>query len=43
MSLAIFMSANAKPRSAAWARTIASSEPRAMNLLGAVTNVSPVS
>ena len=38
MSLAIFISVTARPRSAAWARTIGSSEPRAANLFGAVTN-----
>ena len=38
MSLAIFISATASPRTAAIAATIASSEPRAANLLGAVTN-----
>ena len=43
MSLAIFISATATPRSAALARTIASSEPWAANLLGAVTNGWPVS
>ena len=43
MSLAIFISATASPRSAACARTMASSEPWAANLLGAVTNGLPVS
>ena len=38
MSLAIFIRATASPRSAAIAATIASSEPCAANLLGAVTN-----
>ena len=38
MSLAIFISATASPRTAAIAVTIASSEPRAANLLGAITN-----
>ena len=37
MSLAIFISATAKPRSPACARTIGSSDPSAANLLGAVT------
>ena len=43
MSLAIFISATAKLRRAAWARTIASRDPWAMNLLGAVTKGLPVS
>ncbi len=43
MSFAIFMSATATPRNAALVRTIASNEPCAMNLLGAVTNGLPVS
>jgi hypothetical protein len=43
MSLAIFMSVTARPRSAAIAATIASSEPCAANLLGAVTKGWPVS
>ena len=43
MSLATFISATATPRRAADVRTIASSEPWAMNLLGAVTNGLPVS
>ncbi len=43
MSLAIFISATARPRSAAMAATMASSEPCAANLLGAVTNGRPVS
>src|SRR6476659_8697112 len=34
MSLAIFISVTARPRSAAWARTIGSSEPTAANLFG---------
>ena len=38
MSLAIFIKATASPRSAAIAATMASSEPCAANLLGAVTN-----
>ena len=38
MSLAIFINATASPRSTAMAATIASSEPSAANLLGAVTN-----
>jgi hypothetical protein len=38
MSLAIFISATASPHTAAIAATIASSEPCAANLLGAVTN-----
>ncbi|MDB6158146.1 MAG: iron-sulfur (Fe-S) oxidoreductase [Gammaproteobacteria bacterium] len=42
-SLAIFMRATASPRTAAIAATIASSEPWAANLLGAVTNGWPVS
>ena len=43
MSLATFISATATPRTAAIAATIASSEPCAANLLGAVTNGLPVS
>ena len=43
MSLAIFISATASPARPACARTMASSEPCAMNLLGAVTNGLPVS
>jgi len=43
MPLAIFMSVTARPRSAAIAGTIASSEPCAANLLGAVTKGWPVS
>ena len=43
MSLAIFMSATATPRTAAIAATIPSSEPWAANLFGAVTNGLPVS
>ena len=42
MSLAIFISATATPRSPADARTAASSEPCAMNLFAAVTNGLPV-
>src|SRR5215468_4652292 len=42
MSFAIFISATAAPRDAADARTMASSEPWAMNLLGAVTKGLPV-
>jgi hypothetical protein len=42
MSFAIFISATARPRKAAWARTIASSEPNALNLFGAVINAFPV-
>src|ERR1700733_13563902 len=42
MSLAIFMSATARPRREACARTIASSDPWAVNLLGAVTKGLPV-
>ena len=37
MSLAIFIRATANPRTAAWARTIGSSDPSAANLFGAVT------
>src|SRR5271168_4322900 len=43
MSLAIFINATAVPRRAADARTIASNDPWAMNLFGAVTNGFPVS
>ena len=43
MSLAIFIKATARPRRAAEARVMASSDPWAMNLLGAVTNGLPVS
>ncbi len=42
MSFAIFMSATARFRSAPCARTIASSEACAANLLGAVTKGLPV-
>jgi hypothetical protein len=38
ISLAIFISATASPRTAAIAATLAPSEPCAANLLGAVTN-----
>ena len=43
MSLAIFIKAAAAPLRAAEARTIASSDPCATNLLGAVTKGLPVS
>ena len=39
MSFAIFIRATARPASAAWARTIASRQPCAINLLGAVMNL----
>src|SRR5471032_483824 len=42
MSFAIFINATANPRNAAIAATIASSEPCAANLLGAVTKGQPV-
>jgi hypothetical protein len=43
MSLATFINATASPRNAAIAATIASSEPCAANLLGAVTKGCPLS
>ena len=43
MSLAIFINETARPRSAAIAATMASNDPCAANLFGAVTNGRPVS